>query len=284
MSKQILVDQAAAFLAACLVAKSDKIQSTRFAVDVWENLRNRLDIKTRFDHLAAVLSQGRVMDLRLNEKNYLNMVQDSYKVIRDELIIKLTHPILGEKPGTEVLANSYIVRVNDIAAAMITSSIVDLSQRVETSKEILEIWDKIREMEIVQNNNEFLTALLVTSRINDLKKEIQEAGELNVIIDNYQNMITNIEPELKVSRKHLAAAYMTIAVITQTPEVESHAQILQIWRQFRRDLPYEDKEADILAAILTGGLIRNMTLKLDMDHIKELFLRIRKQLHERNID
>ena len=197
MNRQVLGDQGAAFLAACLVAKSDKIQSTRFAVDVWDNIRNELKIKTRFDHLAAVLSQGRIMDLKLNEKNYLDMVQESYKIIRDELIIKLTGPILGEKSSSEVLANSYIVRLNDVAAAMITSSIIDLSQRVESSKEILEMWDDIREMEIVQNNNDFLTTLLVTSRINDLKKEIQESGGLEVIIDNYKNMISNIEQDLR---------------------------------------------------------------------------------------
>ncbi|WP_455392409.1 hypothetical protein [[Eubacterium] cellulosolvens] len=284
MTKLVLTDQAAAFLSSCIIAKSEKIESTRFAVELWDDLRKRLKIETRLDYLAAILSQGRLMDLKVKTNDYLGTITETYNMIRDDLVIKLTYPILGEDGGVEILAESYIVRLNDIGAAMIASAVTDLSQKVETSKEIIEIWDKIRQMDIVDNNNEFINALFVASRINDLKKEIKDVHDLSEIMDNFKAIMENQEPELKVTRKHLAAAYLTIAMITQTPEIESHAEILEVWRKFRRELRFEDKELDIITSILTGGLIRNMTLKLDFAYIKDLFNRIRKRLLEMNVE
>lgn len=283
MTLETLKDQGAAFLAASLLAKSDKIQSTRFIIDLWFELRQHLKIKTRIDYLAVLLSQGRLMDLKIGEDNYLQIVQESLENIHRELVVKLTYPILGEKDGSEVLADTYIVRLNDIASAMIASAVTDLSLKVESTKEIVDIWDEIRETNIIQNNNEYLTALLVTSRINDLKKELGHFGGLNLIIENFRNLLLNLEPALKVTKIDLAAAYLTIAVVTQTPEIESHGQIISIWKRFRDDLELNNTDLDIIASILTAGLIRNMTMKLDFNYIKELYTRIWNRLQEVNI-
>jgi len=75
-------------------------------------------------------------------------------------------------------------------------------------------------MNIIKNNNDYLTALLVTSRINDLKKEINNSKGLNLVIENFENLLLNLEPDVKVSKIDLAAAHLTIAIITQTPEIE----------------------------------------------------------------
>ena len=283
MTLETLKDQGAAFLAASLLAKSDKIQSTRFIIDLWVELRKHLKIKSRIDYLAVLLSQGRLMDLKIGEDNYLEIVQDSLENIHRELVVKLTYPLLGEKNGSEVLAETYIVRLNDIASAMIASAVTDLSSKVESTKEIVDIWDEIRETNIIQNNNEYLTALLVTSRINDLKKELGHSGGLNIIIENFRNLLMNLEPTLKVTKIDLAAAYLTIAVVTQTPEIESHGQIITIWKQFKDDLELNNTDLDIIASILTAGLIRNMTMKLDFNYIKELYTRIWNRLQEVHI-
>jgi len=283
MTLETLKDQGAAFLAASLLAKSDKIQSTRFIIDLWVELRKHLKIKSRIDYLAVLLSQGRLMDLKIGEDNYLEIVQDSLENIHRELVVKLTYPILGEKNGSELLAETYIVRLNDIASAMIASAVTDLSSKVESTKEIVDIWDEIRETNIIQNNNEYLTALLVTSRINDLKKELGHQGGLNIIIENFRNLLLNLEPTLKVTKIDLAAAYLTIAVVTQTPEIESHGQIINIWKRFKDDLELNNTDLDIIASILTAGLIRNMTMKLDFNYIKELYTRIWNRLQEVHI-
>jgi len=256
MTLETLKDQGAAFLAASLLAKSDKIQSTRFIIDLWVELRKHLKIKSRIDYLAVLLSQGRLMDLKIGEDNYLEIVQDSLENIH---------------------------RLNDIASAMIASAVTDLSSKVESTKEIVDIWDEIRETNIIQNNNEYLTALLVTSRINDLKKELGHSGGLNIIIENFRNLLMNLEPTLKVTKIDLAAAYLTIAVVTQTPEIESHGQIITIWKQFKDDLELNNTDLDIIASILTAGLIRNMTMKLDFNYIKELYTRIWNRLQEVHI-
>lgn len=280
MPQQNLNDYSAAFLAACIVAKSDKIQSTRFAVDVWEELRGELKINSRFDYLTAILSQGRLMDLKIDENNYIEQVKESLDVIRHELVIRLTYPILGEKDGSEVLADSYIVRLNDLASAIMASAVIYLSQKVESSKEIIRIWDQIREMDIVNNNNDYLAALLVASRISDLKKELKDSHSLDVIIENFKSILSNIEPTLKVSKNDLASAYLTIAIISQTPEIESHKQILDLWQQLKSELKLKDFDNEVIAAILASGLIRNMTLKIDINYVKDIYSRIRTRLQE----
>lgn len=281
MIQESLSDQSAAFITSCLIAKSDKILPTRFTVDLWHEVRQNVKIKTRLDYLIVLLSQGRLMDLKIEKGNYLAVIQDTLESIRHELIIKLTYPILGEKNGTEILAETYIVRLNDIASAIIASAVTDLSNKVESTKEIIDLWDEMRRMDIIQNNNDYLTALLVTSRINDLKKEIKHTGGLSVIIENFQNLLLNIEPNLKVSKIDLAAAHLTIAVITQTPEIESHGQILAIWRKIKEELELNNTDFDIIVSILTGGLIKNMTIKLDIEYIKEIFTRIWTRMQEK---
>jgi hypothetical protein len=127
--------------------------------------------------------------------------------------------VLGEKDGSEVLAESYIVKLNDIASATLTSAYTQLTGRVETTKEILDIWSKIRDMEIVHDNNEYLVTLLVTSRINDLRKEIEHPADLKAILDNFYQTFLNMEPNTNVSKADLAAAYLTIGIVSQTPEI-----------------------------------------------------------------
>jgi len=280
MNQAALIDQSAALLASCVVAKYDKIQSTQYVVDLWQELRGKLNIQTRFDYLVAILSQGRLMDLKIDKSNYLQLIQESIDIIRQELAVKLTYPIIGIKDGSEVLAKTYIVRLNDIASAMLAAAVTDLSEKVESSKEIIELWDNIREMKIVENNHEYLAALLVTSRINDLKKELQDTNGLTIIIENFRSLLTNIEPNLKISKIDIAAAYLTIAIITQTPQIESHGEIIRLWSRFKEELELNNKDRDIIASILTAGLIRNMTMKLNINYIKDIFNRIWTRLQE----
>lgn len=280
MTKNYIHERGVAFLVSSLVANWDKIQTSRFTVDLWNELRGKVEINNRLDYLTALLTQGRIMDLHIDESNYQTMVQESMDNIRRELLFSLTYPILGDRNGTEILAKAYIVRLNDLASAMITAGFTDLSKKVESSKEIIILWNKIRNKNLVRDNRDYLVSLLVTGRIDDLKNELGKPDGINMIVDNFQNLLTDIDQDSHVSKDDLTAAYLTEAIITQTPEIETNGEILSIWERFKAEMKFNNDEVDIIAAILTGGLIRNMTMKLDFNYINDIFNRIRNRLLE----
>ncbi len=279
MTQVSLCDQGAAFLAAGLVAKYDTVQSTRSIINIWDELRQNIHIDSRLDYLVALLTQGRLMDLRIKKGNYLKLAQDNMNTIRRELVIALTQTLLGEQNGTDVLAESYIVRLNDVASATITGTFIRISKKVETIKEIMDIWVKIRGMKIVNDNNEFLAVLFATSRMSDLRK-LLESGGPELIFENFPALLSAIEPDLKVTKLDLAAAHITIAIVTQTPEIETNAEVVNIWKDLKTDLQLEDDDINIISAILTGGLIQNRTKRIPQDNIKEFFITIKGKLQE----
>jgi hypothetical protein len=278
ITKFSLIDQGAANLAASFIARSDKIQSTRQIIDLWDELRKKIRVESRLDYLVLILTQGRLMDLKESEKDYIKLVQENISNIRRELIVALTYPILGVKNGSQILADSYIVRLNDIASAMLAAAFTRLSVRVESAKEILDIWSKIREMNLVTDNNDYLIALLGTSRIIDLRKELEHPDRLKLIIDNFRESFNSGEPNIRITKLDLAAAYLTIAIVTQTPEVETNAQILDIWNKIKSTIKFNDDDLDITAAILTGGILINKTMKIEIDDIRDIFIKIKSSL------
>ena len=41
-----------------------------------------------------------------------------------------------------------------------------------------------------------------------------------------------------------------------------------------------DVDIDIIASILTGGLIRNMIMRLDFNNVSDIFIRVKNRLSE----
>jgi hypothetical protein len=275
-----LHDQGAAFLSAGLIAKSDKIQSTRFALSLWAEMRQKLSIKSRLDYLVAILTYGQVMDRRLERGDYFQLISDSITNIRRELVSAITYPILGEKGGTQELADSYIVRLNDAASAILAAAYTSVSTKVESTKELVEIWVKLREMSMVNDNNEYLTALLACSRLNDLKQMIDRGGGLGLILDNFKTLLQSVEPGLSVTKRDLAAAHLTIAFVSQSSEIETSGRVLGTWEELKKELSLEDDDLTITSAILSSGLILNKTMKLSISDIKNIYSTIKENLLE----
>ena len=270
--------QGAAFLTAGLIAKSDKIESSRYTINLWNDMREKLSIKSRLDYLVALLSYGQVMDRRVGKGNHFQLINDSLLNIKRELVIELTYPILGEKNGSSILAEAYIVRINDAASALLAAAVTSISKKVESTKELINIWSQIRNMNMVNDNSEYLTALLASSRLNDLKQVIDDGDSIELILDNFKNLLNSVEPKLKVTKCDLAAAHLTIALISQTPEIESNAQVLDNWKKLKSEFEINDDDLSITAAILSGGLILNRTMKLELADIYEIFSGIKNRL------
>ncbi len=280
MNQFSLHDQAAAFLTAGLIAKSDKIQGTRYAIDLWINLRKKLSIKSRLDYLASILVYGQLLDRRLTKGDHFVYITNSLENIQNELVIALTYPILGERDGTKLLADAYIVRPNDAASALLAAAYTSVSEKVESSKELIDLWLELRKMDMVDDNNEYLIALLASSRLNDLKQIIDAGGGIELILDSFRKLVLSIQPDLKVTKRDIAAAHLTIAMVSQSIEIESNAQVLKIWDLIKKEFPIEDDDFNIVSSILAGGLILNRTLKLNLEDIKYIYEGVKKRLQE----
>lgn len=280
MNSLSLHDQGAAYLTAGLIAKSDKIQGTRYTIELWNEMRKKLLIESRMDYLVAILAYGQLLDIRLMKGDHFEFINNILNNIRRELIIALTYPVLGEKNGSQLLADSYIVRPNDAASALLAAAYTSVSEKVESSKELVEIWSNVRNMYLVNDNNEYLTALLASSRLNDLKQIIDSGGGVELILENFKTLIISMEPNLKVTKADIAAAHITIAMVSQSIEIESNAQVFKGWELIKNEFPFEDDEFNITAAILAGGLIMNRTIKLNLENIKDISLDVKKRLKE----
>jgi hypothetical protein len=280
MNQFSLHDQGAAFLTAGLVAKSDKIQGTRYTIDLWNEMRKKLSIKSRLDYLASILAYGQLLDRRLTKGDHFEYITNSLNNIRHELVIALTYPILGEKNGTKILADTYIVRPNDAASALLAAAYTSVSEKVESSKELIDIWNELRKIDLVNDNNEYLMALLASSRLNDLKQIIDSGGGIELILDSFRKLVLSIQPDLRVTKRDIAAAHLTIATVSQSIEIESNAQVLKTWELIKKEFAIEDDDFHIVTSILVSGLILNRTSKLNLEDIKYIYEGSKKRLLE----
>ncbi len=275
-----LHDQGAAFLTAGLIAKSDRIQSTRYALDLWVEIRKKLLISSRLDYLVSILAYGQLMDRRLPKGEHIEFIKECIQNIRRELILTLTQPVLGEKDGTPELAEAYIVRLNDAAAALLTAAYTSVSQKVESTKEVINLWSTIRDMALVKDNNSYLTALLASSRLNDLKQIIDSGSGLEVILQNFKTLLDSVQPEIKVTKADLSSAHLTIALVSQSVEIESNTKVLEIWNKIKAEVSFDNDDLDLITSVLASGLIQNRTMKLKISDIQDIFNSIKSKLPE----
>jgi hypothetical protein len=273
-----LHDQGAALITAGLIAKSDKIQSTRNLLTLWDEMRQKILIESRLDYLVSILAYGQLMDRLLPRGDHFEFITECIYNIRQEIIDALTYPILGEKGGTPKLAEAYIVRLNDASSAYLAAAYTSVSQKIESTKEVIELWLEIREKNLVVDNNGYLTALLACSRLNDLKKIIDSGSGLNVILDNFKTLLRSVEPEIRVSKIDLASAHLTNALISQSTEIESNAKVLEIWDKIKNELIIDNNDLNITASILSSGLILNRTSKLSLEDIRIIYDSIKIKL------
>ncbi len=74
-----------------------------------------------------------------------------------------------------------------------------------------------------------------------------------------------VEPDIRVSKIDLASAFLTIALVSQSTEIESNTKVLEIWDSLKKRINLEDDDLNIIASILASGLIMNRTIKLNYD-------------------
>lgn len=250
--------------------------------NLYHELLDKIEIRDEVDYLAAILTIGRILDMKTKDDTFMADIEKFIVTFREAITDKLTAPIIGneDKLGAEQLIDVYKVTNNDFASALLTTSYVFLTHEIETVIKSVELWDVIRDENIVQHKLDYIAAILATGRIRDLKSKVNVPIEIKQIAQNLKNVMTD-KYQLKLEtleQRDIACAFITATYVSRTPPIETNSQIIDLWNDARLKLNLSNDEIDTIIAILICGIIRGIKLETDWDILNAKLDNIRENL------
>lgn len=151
-STEIQKELMAALIASADISKSEEVESIRNIVDVWLQIKDGIVIKDDMDLIAAILTTGRIMELKIRAGG-LDFINSIFLNIRKEL----------DQYATEIT-----ITQEEIAAAFITSAYIEISKKVEKIRDIVTTWLRIRDQISLEDNWDYIASILSTGKIKDM--------------------------------------------------------------------------------------------------------------------
>ncbi len=166
----------------------------------------------------------------------------------------------------------------DEVSAFLTTTFISHSYEVESTSSIVSLWDNIRNNITLQDDMDYISAILATGRIMDYRYEIKDPDIVNTIISDINKNLSGRTITRADFQRELVSAFITAASISRTEEVEHIREIVNLWTIVTEKLPLND-ELDLIAGILSIGRI--MELKINIKGyqvINDIFISIRSEL------
>jgi hypothetical protein len=198
-------------------------------------------LKDELDYISAMLATGRVMDYRMEIED----LETLNKIITD-----INTNIISRKIESSEIQKELIY-------ALITSSSISRSDKVENIRDIVDLWVQLTEGIEINDDLDLIAAILTTGRIMELKIR---AGGLDFINTIFLNLKKELAPRLsgtQITRKELSAALLTAAYIEVSKKVEKIRDIADAWERVCDDIVFEN-EWDYISVILSTGKIKDM--------------------------
>jgi len=120
-------------------------------LSMYKNIKSQLDQESHLDYIAAVLASGMLLDLKGEEEKPVNLAT---------LVRRL-------KARVSKLSDGEVTR-NDISVAKLVASYIALSPKLEEPEEVVRMWDLLRKEIKLEDDLDFIVALLISSRIHGL--------------------------------------------------------------------------------------------------------------------
>jgi hypothetical protein len=257
------MDEISAFLTSTFIAHTYEVESTPAIVALWDRLRNNVKLKDELDYISAMLATGRIMDYRMEieDLNTLNRI-----------ITDINTNIIGRKIESSDIQKELIY-------ALITSSSISRSEKVENIRDIVDLWVQIMEGIEIKDDLDLIAAILTTGRIMELKIR---AGGLDFINTIFLNLRKELEPRIsgaQITKKELSAALLTSAYIEVSKKVEKIRDIADAWQRVCEDISVES-QWDYISVILSTGKIRDMDAMHIEGHegLRKINEKIREQI------
>jgi hypothetical protein len=158
----------------------------------------------------------------------------------------------------------------DDVSAFITSSYISHTYKVESTHSIVNLWDNFRKKIKLNNNLDYVSALLALGRMLDVKKEIGEERyiqELDEVRASIIEELTKRDHTSNLTPLSFVSALITSACISRTEEIETVNEIVNQWENVNKSFKIQN-DIDILAGILTIGRINEY--KYSMRNIEQI--------------
>jgi hypothetical protein len=248
-------DEISAFLATTIVSHSYEVETPSLIATLWNDLRKLVNAKEDLDFIAAMLTTGSIMDFGIEIKD-LNIVNTA--------IFAINRNIVNRNIESKDLQK-------ELVFALVAAAIVSRSEEVEKTKEIVNLWVRIKDGMAVSDDLDMIAAILVTGRIMELK-----GGEVDYqnLTDSFEKIRRELEERasgVAVTQKELTAALITSANVESSKKVEKIGDIVDTWLTVCGRISVDDS-MDYISYLLSTGRIRDMDSKilLGPDSLKDM--------------
>jgi hypothetical protein len=259
-----------ALITAAFISSTYKVESTHAIVDIWEKFRDNIQAKDNFDHVAALLALGRMMDIKeeMEETRYIGMMSDLFETFINDL---------------KARGHSSDLQGSHLITALITAACISRSEKIETVNEIISQWEEMSEKIDIKDDLDKLSGILTIGRINEYKYDI---NNIEQILDVHKRIRDFLEESLgsrAVDQNDIAAAFLTTGYLEITPKVERIQDIVKLWEELKKDSTISD-QLDYVTALLTYGRIRDLNAQyfLTDNTIVDIKTAIRNYLDTKN--
>jgi len=141
-----------AHITSASISRSEKVENIREIIDLWMQIKEGLVINDDLDLVAAILTTGRIMELKIRAGG-LDFINTIYLNIKKELASKLSGSDITQK---------------ELVAAFLTAAYIEISKKVEKIRDIVDAWENVRSDLVVKTQWDYIAAILATGKIKDM--------------------------------------------------------------------------------------------------------------------
>jgi len=165
----------------------------------------------------------------------------------------------------------------DVCSALITMASISSSYKVESTKAIIKLWDDIRANIPIKDEIDNVAVVLSLGRIVDLQADQINIEDLQEVVNSFRSKME----DRNISQGTLAdlgAAYLTMASVSHSHEIESTVSIVNLWDEVRKSIPLND-QLDLASTILATGRIMDLRIDVKSSEIlMEIVQNIKKEM------
>ncbi len=240
-------DDISALLTVAFISHTDKVESTRSIVDMWDEVRKTLALRSEIDQISALLATGRIMDLKkeIGSQKFIPTVQELISAIAADM---------EKRCHFDKISDSQFV------SALLTSAYISHTSEIETINSIIDQWEKINNELNLKDGIDLIAAILTTGRIKEEKYQINNIGQILDVYRLIGDMLRKLVGDRTITQKDIAAAFLTNASIEISPKVEKIQNIIELWQKLEKQLIIRD-EVDYTVTLLTYGRVRDINVQ-----------------------
>lgn len=258
-----------AFLTIALISHTQKVESTRAIVDLWDAIRKNVILNSKPQIISALLATGRILDLKkeLMDQKFISTI--------NELIESIYHDLEKRENVSEINDSHFVT-------AFITSAYISRTNEIETTNAIIDFWLELSSKLKLEDDVDKIAGILTTGRLLEEKYKINDMDQILDLFNIIKNALSNLVGGRQLSQKDVAAAFLTNANVEISPNVEKIQNIIDMWSKFGKKLLIKD-DIDYTVTLLTYGRIRDINVQFFVSDsvISEIKSSIRTQINSK---